>query len=218
MNKALTLSTCLFTLLLCGCSIFGSKEAQKSFLQQKKVYIPHVGVPDRLCKKPLFAPVKLRMFHALPPWNEHGFVIRRGGGEYALDAYHGWVAQPADLVAVETGRYLEKAGLFKVVHPSESGSVPSLGLEGFLTEWVLDYSNPRKPVASVGLRLIVLDEESPNFTALFSVEKGARVPLSELSEGGGIQAFSEALGETLSQLCEALKRAPLPGERETPRQ
>lgn len=202
--------------LVVGCSLLAfvgclaaPRNAQKTALEQKRTFVPQVEAPKPLVAQPLFAAVKRRAFRALPPFDSRSFIVRRAGGELAEDYYNLWLAAPQDLIGSVTGRYLEGTGLFKAVYDSGSGTQTSLGLEGVVTELVLDYSQPDAPMAAVGLRLSVLDERSPDFNVLFTVEKQCRVPIATGAPTAASQALSAALKQVLDELAQAFKAAQL---------
>ena len=64
--------------------------------------------------------------------------------------------------------------------------------------------------AVVTLRLLVLNERSPEFTVLFTAEKSARVSFDPAAATAASQAFGTALTQTLEALTRALAAAPLP--------
>jgi len=78
-----------------------------------------------------------------------------------------------------------------------------------ISELYLDYAG-EKPAAVVTLRLLVLNERSPDFTVLFTAEKSARVTFDPASKTAASQAFGAALTQTLEALTRALAAAPLP--------
>lgn len=206
-----------FALAVAGCSLLvfsgclaAPRYAQKAALEQKRTFVPQVEAPKPLAEKPLFAAVKCRSFRALPPFDDRSFIIRRAKGELAEDYYNLWLASPQDLIGAAAGRYLEGTGLFKAVYDSGSGTQTAIGLEGVVTELLLDYTKADAPVAVVGLRLSVLDERTPDFAVLFTVEKRCEAPVAEKGPAAASQAFSAALGQALDGIAQAFKGARLP--------
>lgn len=193
-------------LLLAGC--LGASRAQQA-AAQKRTFAPLAQPAAPLAPSPRFAAVKVRAFRVLPPFDARTFIVRRGGGEFAADFYNMWVVPPQDLLRVQTARYLEQTGLFSAVFDASSGTLPPLNLEGVVSDLCLDYTGGA-PAAVVTLRLLVLDERSASFTALFSAEKTGRAPFDPADPSAPAQAFGQALTQALEALSQALAIAPLP--------
>lgn len=193
--------------LLAGC--FGGTSAQQQARVQKRTFAPVAGAARAVSPSPGFAAVKVRAFRALPPFDARTFIVRRPGGEFAADFYNGWVVSPQELLRVQTARYLEGARLFAAVYDAGCGTAAPLGLEGVVSELCLDYTGER-PAAVVTLRLLVLDERTPEFTVLYTDEKGARVAFDPAAPTAASQAFGQALTQALEALTQALAQAPLP--------
>ena len=192
--------------LMAGCLGGGSKE-QRLAQAQKRLFVPEAAPASNTVERPLFGAVKCRPFHALPPANNRSFVIRRAGGEAVADYYNGWLTAPEELFGTQVYRYLEKTGLFAQVFDAASGSVTDLGLDGWITDLYLDYTDPSKPMACVGLRLAILNERSPDFPVVISVERLAKAPVAAEGPTAASQAFSAAFSQTLTELVVALRDA-----------
>ncbi len=197
----------LALLLSSGC--LGGKSAQMQAAAQKRTYVPVASAAQPVTPAPGFAAVKIRPFRALPPFDARAFIVRRAGGEFAVDFYNGWIVAPQELVRVQTQRYLEEAGLFAAVYDADSGTLAPLSVEGVVSELYLDYAGA-EPAAVVTLRLLVLNERASDFTVLFSAEKSARVTFKTEDSNAPAQAFGAALTQTLDALTRALAAAPLP--------
>ena len=193
--------------LLAGC--FGGKAAQQQALAQKRTFVPLAAAAQPVTPAPEFAAVKIRPFRTMPPFDSRAFIVRRAGGEFAADYYNGWLVPPHDLLRVQTARYLEESRLFTAVYDTACGTVAPLGLEGVVSELYLDYTGD-KPAAVVTMRLLLLDERTPDFTVLYTCEERARVPFESVGTTAASQAFSQALTQTLEALVKSLAQAPLP--------
>ena len=197
----------LTTGLLAGC--LGGKSAQQQALAQKRTFVPVVEAPKPVAPAPGFAAVKVRPFRTLPPFDARAFIVRRAGGEFAADYYNGWLVPPHELIRVQAARYLEAARLFVAVYDTSCGSATPLGLEGVVSELYLDYTGD-KPAAVIALRLLLLDERTPDFKVLYTGEESARVTFEPDGPTAASQAFSQALAQTLDALAQKLAQAPLP--------
>jgi ABC-type uncharacterized transport system auxiliary subunit len=193
--------------LLSGC--FGGASAQRQARAQKRTFVPLAAAVNPVAPSPGFAPVKIRAFRALPPFDARTFIVRRAGGEFAADYYNGWLAAPHELIRAQVARYLEEAGLFAAVYDSSSGTIAPLGLEGVVSELYLDASGDA-PAAVVTLRLLVLDERTSAFTVLATCERSVRAAFDPADPTAASQAFGRALTQALEALAAALARAPLP--------
>ena len=184
-------------LLLAGC--FAGKGAQQQAAAQKRTFVPVAAAAQPVNPAPGFAAVKIRPFRALPPYDARTFIVRRAGGEFAADFYNGWLVQPQELIRVQASRYLEESRLFRAVYDASSGTLAPMSIEGVVSELYLDYADG-KPAAVVTLRLLVLNEKSPDFTVLFTAEKSARVTFDPAAANAASQAFGNALTQTLEAL------------------
>lgn len=208
MKRIFTWGPALLAISLCGC--FGvSKESQIATQNQRHIFAPGVKVASAVVEKPKFQEVKLRPFQIVPPFGGRLFVVARKGHEFAADYYNGWVTAPEDLIAVQTWRYLEKSNLFDGVSPVSTGSIAPLGLDGIVTGLYLDYRDPSRPKACVGLRISILDELKAEFPILLTVEKSASVPFRGSGSHAGAEAFSQALEKTLAEIVAELKKSSL---------
>ena len=194
-------------ILLTGC--FAGKGAQQQAAAQKRTFVPVAAAAQPVNPAPRFAAVKIRPFRALPPYDARTFIVRRAGGEFAADFYNGWLVQPQELIRVQASRYLEESRLFRAVYDASSGTLAPMSIEGVVSELYLDYADG-KPAAVVTVRLLVLNERSPEFTVLFTAEKSARVTFDPAAAAAASQAFGTALTQTLEALTRELAAAPLP--------
>ncbi len=203
---------CLYLLAVAvlagGC--FGGKAVQRRALARRRTFVPETGQAVRAeAIKPCFAAAKIRTFRALPPFDVCAFIVRRAGGEYAADFYNCWLAPPQALIRTQTARYLEEAGIFQAVYDAGAGTSVRLGIEGVVSGLYLDYAGD-EPAAVVRLRLLVLDEHSPQFRVLFDAERESREAFSAENKNAAAEAFGAALTKALAELTAALRTADLP--------
>lgn len=192
------------SLLLTGC--FGSARTQQTTVQ-KRAFLPLVA--PAVAQTPRFAALKIRTFRTLPPFDARTFIVRRPGDEFVCDTYNTWIAPPNDLIRAQTAHYLEETHLFSAVYEASSGTLPPLGLEGVISELYLDFTG-KKPAAVVTLRLLILNEQVPAFTVLFSAEKSCRVEFDPSDKGAFSNVFGQALTHALEALTHTLMTADLP--------
>lgn len=195
-------------ILVGGC--FGGKAVQRQALSLRRTFVPEAGqAVSREESAPRFVAAKIRAFRAMPPYDARAFVVRRAGGEYAADFYNGWLAPPQALIRSQAARYLAEAGVFQAVYDAGTGTSAPLGIEGVVSGLYLDYAG-EEPAAVVRLRLLVLDEQSPQFRVLFDVEREAREPFEPANKNAASEAFGAALTKVLEGLAAALRAADLP--------
>ncbi|MDD4102173.1 MAG: hypothetical protein PHU80_06020 [Kiritimatiellae bacterium] len=198
----------LVTAVLAG-GCFGGKTVQRLALARRRTFVPEAGQAVRREKEgPRFAAAKIRTFRALPPFDSRAFIVRRAGGEYVTDFYNGWLAPPQTLIRSQAARYLADAGIFQAIYDAGAGTVVPLGIEGLVSGLYLDYTDG--PAAVVSLRLLVLDEQSPQFRVLFDAEREAREPFDPANKNAASEAFGAAFTKVLSGLTAALREADLP--------
>ena len=208
--KTTLIPLCVF--LLSGC--LGGKNAQQRAATLKRTFIPMAAHAQAVKPSPDFAPVKIRTFRVMPPFDGHDFLVRRAGGEFVTDYYNGWVASPGDLIRVQATRYLQDANVFTAVYDAGCGVRSPLGIEGIVEELYLDYSG-ETPAAVISLRLLVMDERSPELNVLFSTTAQGRMDLSTSDKKNPEDAFGRALTAALTQVTQALTQADLPKTPET---
>lgn len=192
-------------LLLTGC--LNTPQAHQLAAKQKRSFAPLAAPAAALT--PRFATLKISTFRTLPPFDSRSFIVQRPGGEFVCDFYNTWIASPNDLIRAQAARYLEESRLFSAVYDASSGTRPPLSLEGVVDELYLDFTG-EKPAAVVTLRLMLLDERSPTFAALFSAEKTGRAEFDPHAKTGAAQAFGNALTQALAALVQSLNSAALP--------
>ncbi len=194
--------------LVGGC--FGGKAVQRRARALRRTFVPEAGQAVRPeATTPRFAAAKIRAFRALPPYDSRAFIVRRAGGEYAADFYNGWLAPPQALIRSQAARYLEAAGLFQAVYDAGAGTSVHLGIEGVVCGLYLDYAGD-EPAAVLCLRLLVLDEQSPQFRVLFDAEREARETFDPENKNAAAEAFGAALTRVLEGLSATLREADLP--------
>jgi ABC-type uncharacterized transport system auxiliary subunit len=207
MKSTALLPLASLALLLAGC--LGANRAQQVAAAQKRTFVPVASPAAALVATPRFAPVKVRAFRVLPPFDARAFIVRRANGEFALDFYNSWIVPPQDLLRVQAARYLEQTRLFGAVYDSSSGTLPPLNIECVVSELYLDYTGTT-PAAVVTLRLLVLNEHAADFAVLFSTERTGRAPFPASDTSAPAPAFGQALTLALEALSQALAAAPLP--------
>ncbi|MDX9866408.1 MAG: ABC-type transport auxiliary lipoprotein family protein [Kiritimatiellia bacterium] len=203
---------CMPFLVLAGSGCLGGARAHRLADRQKRSFLPEASAAQPLAPAPRFGAATLRSLRIQPPFDARTFLIRRGQNEFAADFYNGWIAPPADLIRGQTARYLRETGLFETVFDLPGGTRAPLGLECIVNDLYLDHSGP-EPAAVVAMRVLVLDERTPNGSVLFTCEKRARVPLTSSDAGTAAEALGRALTQTLEALTRTLAAAPLGGVR-----
>ena len=194
-------------LIAAGC--LGTSGAQQQAAARKRAFTLEAAPATRLCQSPRFSALKIRSCRALPPFDARTFLVKRAAGEMAEDHYNGWIAAPQDLLRAQLARRLEQTGLFASVCDAQAAASVPLGLEAIVGELCLDFSKGA-PAAAVTLRLLVLDERSPDFTLLFSAERSGRATFDAADPSAPAPAFGRALSDALDALAQDLAAAPLP--------
>jgi len=182
-----------------GAGCVSSSDAQRKAAEQKRTWLLEAEMPAAKGPARWSDGIKVRAFRSQPPFHAPNIVVKRANGETVLDFYNAWVAPPHDLVRVQAVRYFEASGLFPAVYDSTSGTLPPLGLEGTVCELFLDCRGER-PEAVVTLRLVVLDERTPQFTVLCSAEATGRAAYDAEAPDGIARAFNAALTHALAEV------------------
>ena len=201
--KNMIFALLLAPFLLGGC-LSGNSEAQARAAAQRRTFVPEVAAPEKpLVEKPAFESVKCRAVRILAPFDSKQFIHRRSDGQFVADFYNGWLGMPADLVSAQIVRYLDASGLFSAVFDGRSSVSAQFGLECILTEFYVDDTG-ESPVATVGLRLLLIDEGAPKLSVRKSAKSFRTVPAKSSSPDDLTRAYNQALTECLKEGALAL--------------
>lgn len=198
----------LSALLLGGC-FAGASSSQTSAAERKRSYLPALGAAPELAKKPLFAAAKVRAVSAAAPFDSAQWVVRRANGETVFDFYTSWIVPPQEALGAQLVRFFGQTGLFGAVYAADAGTAARLGLDCQVTECLLDCTGA-VPMATVGVRVLVLDERAADFTALALAECREQAKVAGDGEDAAAKAFGEAFTKAFGGAARELAKVSLP--------
>lgn len=133
------------------------------------------------------------------PYDVRGFVYRTTEGQWRVDAYNGFLADPSDMVTEAMVAALRASTRFSLVaQPSVSVST-DLVAESVVEEFFSDFSGNGKPVAKVRIRTYLLERGRLADPRAVLVASGE----AELADGSP-GAVSDALGVALARAIDGL--------------
>lgn len=146
--------------------------------------------------------LRLERLRVAPPFDQRSFVYRTGELTFEIDYFNQFVAAPADLLTAEVFAGLKGSGRFERVVPPEILLDTPHRLEVTVTRLEGDFRNTSRPVASIALRVILLEVSGSGTRILAQdvIEETQPIPAAtakNLSEGWG-----KALGRAINVLGE----------------
>jgi cholesterol transport system auxiliary component len=133
--------------------------------------------------------VLIRSVYVASPFDAQTFFYRRGGSQYELDYYNGFVAAPAQLLTGSLLTWMGQSGLFAAVVESGSRMTAQYVLEGNVMEMYGDYSEPKAPKARMAVSFFLLDVRPVDAVIVFQKSYHAAAPIS----GAGPEAMAAAV-------------------------
>ena len=149
--------------------------------------------------------VIVRRASVVNPYDVRGFVYRLANSEWRIDAYNGFIAEPADMITDALMRGFERSGRFGVVAGLGLAASTDLAAETLVEEFFVDFS-PKlaKPTAMVHMRTLLVDRRSGRGGVLATLRAHAEVPLADGSPQAVCDALSLAVGQAVAQVVAQL--------------
>jgi uncharacterized lipoprotein YmbA len=144
--------------------------------------------------------LRVRRLRVAKPYDGLTFVYKTGGSEFRTDYYNGFIAAPEALLTSETIRWLSTAGPFVSVVDGASSAPNRYVLEGNVTTFCGDMTDPKAPKAVLEARFFLLDESGAEASVKFQKAYAAGVPTA----GGKPADLADAWGKAMRQILTAL--------------
>lgn len=138
--------------------------------------------------------VSVRRATVQRPYDVRGFVYHTTDGQWRVDAYNGFLADPSDMVTAALTSAMRASTRFALVaQPSVSVST-DLVAESVVDEFFADFAGPGKPVARVRMRIYLLERGSLGSPRAVLEAEG----VAELADGSP-RAVADGMGEALAK-------------------
>lgn len=196
MTHRTTSSLAALAIALSGCSVFErASPSTEQFMLVPQPVSAHEGAS--------LGSVVVRRVLVQRPFDTRSFVYHTTNGQWRVDAYNGFLADPSDMIGDAVARALEGSRRFSLVTTAVVAVPTDLAAEVVVESFHSDYTDPSKPVAIVRMRTYIL--ERGKGSAVRSVlEAGATQSIASSSPGAVAEALSvavaKAIDQTISQL------------------
>lgn len=135
---------------------------------------------------------------------ESGFagfdLVWRRDGAWQQDAYHGWLARPADMLADASVAWLGGSGCFSRVQRDGLTLTTDRTLEASVTRLAADL-DAKPPCASIAITFYLTGRDVEPLV----VHAEACAPMRSTDAASAVQAWDAALAECLGKFAEAVK-------------
>ena len=182
-----------------GCNLFDrtSPNAEQFMLTPQPVAV-HEG--------PSLGSVVVRRVLIQRPFDARGFVYRMANGQWRVDAYNGFLADPSDMIADAMARAFEGSRRFSMVTTAAVAVPTDLAAEAVVESFHCDYSDPAKPVAVVRMRMYIL-ARNEGHAVRAALESSASAPVESSSPSAVAAALSVAVARALDGAVSQLPKA-----------
>lgn len=178
------------SMLLAGCGVFSRESPTAAHFMLAPARETASGATPRTS-------VVVRRVSVQRPFDARGFVYRMANGQWRVDSYNGFLADPGDMIGDALVRALEDSGTFTRAF-SASVSVPAdFAAETVVESFHADFSDPAKPVAIVRMRTYFVDrKKGSSAVCCMSVGEGS-APITPGSPESVADAMSVAVAQAI---------------------
>ena len=152
------------------------------------------------------ATVLIRSVYVASPFDAQTFFYKRGGLQYELDYYNGFVAAPEQLLTGSLLMWMGQSGLFAATVESGSRMTAPYVLEANVTEMYGDYSDAKAPKARMAASFFLLDVRPVDAVIVFQKSYHASAPINGVGPGAVAAAINAAYRSILVELSGDLSR------------
>lgn len=151
------------------------------------------------------------------PFDTRGFVYRTTNGQWRVDAYNAFLADPGDMLTQALTRAFESSKRFSLVSPPTMSAPTDLAAESVLEEFYTDFTDATRPLAVVRIRTYLIDRDrtKPAAGVRVVLEASATEPLASGEPRAVAEALSAAtataIDSVVAQLPKAVAAAPAGG-------
>jgi ABC-type uncharacterized transport system auxiliary subunit len=178
------------SLLLAGCSVFNreSPSAAHFMLAPARESVLHTAPKGSII---------VRRVTVQRPFDVRGFVYRMVNGQWRVDSYNGFLADPGDMIGDALVRALEDSGCFTRAETAAVSVPTDFAAETVVESFYADFSDPAKPVAVVRMRTYVVDRRKGG-SPVYCVSTGeGSAPITPGSPESVADAMSAAVAQAI---------------------
>lgn len=150
----------------------------------------------------------VRPVRVAPAFDSRAFVVRRGGGEFATDAYHGFLLSPGSMLTEVWATWVRGLGVFREVTTGGSLVAPSHALEADVVELCGDYREATAPKAVLEVTFRLLHPLGQRPGVVWQRTRREVVPLRQAGAEELVAGWNEAVAATCRSLDAGLFRRP----------
>jgi len=186
------------SIALAGCSIFErNSPSSEQFMLVPQPVTAHKGAS--------LGSVVVRRVLVQRPYDTRSFVYHTTNGQWRVDAYNGFLADPSDMIGDAMARALEGSGRFSLVTTAIVAVPTDLAAEVVVESFHSDYTDPSKPVAVVRMRAYLL-ERNKGSAVRTVLEGSATQAIASASPGAVADSLSVAVAKAIDQLISQLPK------------
>ena len=189
----------MLSLSCSGCNLLDRKAPNaEQFMLTPQPAVAHEGAS--------LGSVVVRRVLIQRPFDSRGFVYKMANGQWRVDAYNGFLADPSDMIADAMARAFEGSRRFSMVTSAAVAVPTDLAAEAVVESFHSDYSDPTKPVAVVRMRLYIL-ARNEGHSVRAVLESSASAPVESSSPSAVAAALSVAVARALDGAVSQLPKA-----------
>ncbi len=180
--------TCLLLIGLAGC-VNLTRESMPRQLYALNITAPpkpeRVVIPGTV--------LKVRAFQEMPCYFGREFVYRRSDVRYETDYYNLFLVSPGDLLAEETGKWLDQRGPFERTLDTASRVRATHLLEGTVMLMEGDFRKKGSPRAAMGISMTLINQTTKPPAIVFQQYYMQSVALSNTAPDTLVKGWNQAL-------------------------
>jgi ABC-type uncharacterized transport system auxiliary subunit len=149
----------------------------------------------------------IRTLTVAPPFDGRSFIYRTGEFSYERDAYAGFLALPAEVLANPVTELLRGDGYFSAVVKMGSAARPNTLIEINVNELYGDIRKTESPAAVLSLQVILTDSKNglPG-KVLLQKNYSRRIPMKSTAPAALMAAWNQALVEIFADIASDFRR------------
>ena len=179
----------MLSLSCSGCNLLDRKAPNaEQFMLTPQPAVAHEGAS--------LGSVVVRRVLIQRPFDSRGFVYKMANGQWRVDAYSGFLADPSDMIADAMTRAFEGSRRFRMVTSAAVAVPTDLAAEAVVESFHSDYTDPSKPVAVVRMRTYLL-ARNEGHTVRAAIESSASEPIAASSPNAVAAALSVAVARAI---------------------
>lgn len=202
-TSSLTLLALLCAVSLTSCDVFDRDAPTDAYFLLAPAAQPKVDGAK-------LGSVVLRRASVVRPFGERGFVYKLSNGQWRIDAYNGFLADPIDMITDALLRDFDSSGRFTFVAGAGIVTATDFAAEVLVEEFFTDFTDPAKGVAVVSLRAYLVDRRTERGGVHCTLLGTGRVPLHNGSPMAVAEALSAATAQAIAGVVSSLPASTAP--------